>query len=111
MRTLSTLIVVFTATLATITQAAVFGPMDQASGPRFGATLAAAVRKFQATHGMKEDGIVRADELKALNVPAQDRLEQLQKNVDRVGKLQLDTSQRYVLVNIPDFSLRCVGGD
>ena len=61
----------------------------------------AAVRRFQARHGLTVDGIIRAETLAALNVPAPVRLAQLKINVTRLRALSANFSPRYVVANIP----------
>jgi murein L,D-transpeptidase YcbB/YkuD len=60
-----------------------------------------AVRRFQARHGITIDGVVRAETLAALNVPADVRLAQLKVNVTRLRALGPNLGPRYVLANIP----------
>ena len=47
----------------------------------------AGVRRFQARHGLTVDGVIRAETLAALNVPAPVRLAQLKVNVTRLRAL------------------------
>ncbi|HML07099.1 MAG TPA: L,D-transpeptidase family protein [Xanthobacteraceae bacterium] len=61
----------------------------------------AAVRRFQARHGLTVDGIIRKETLAALNVPAPVRLAQLKVNVARLRTLSTNLSARYVVANIP----------
>jgi murein L,D-transpeptidase YcbB/YkuD len=61
----------------------------------------AAVRRFQARHGLTIDGIIGAETLAALNVPAPVRLAQLKVNVTRLRGLGTNLSSRYVVCNIP----------
>ena len=61
----------------------------------------AAVRRFQARHGLTVDGIVRAETLGAMNVPAPVRLAQLKVNVVRLRALSSNLSPRYVVCNLP----------
>lgn len=68
-----------------------------------------AVRRFQARHGLRESGRVDRPTLAALNVTAQERLDQLRLNYQRVSELlQQQVEQRYVLVNVPAFQLEAV---
>ncbi len=61
----------------------------------------AAVRRFQARHGLNVDGVVRPETLAALNVPAPVRLAQLKVNLTRLRGLSASLSPRYVVCNIP----------
>ena len=61
----------------------------------------AAVRRFQARHGLTVDGVIRTETLAALNVPAPVRLAQLKVNVTRLRALSANLSPRYVVANIP----------
>ena len=61
----------------------------------------AAVRRFQARHGLSVDGVVRDHTLKALNVPAPVRLAQLRTNLIRLRSMSGNLGARYVLCNIP----------
>lgn len=60
-----------------------------------------AVKRFQARHGLPADGAVGEYTLKALNVPADVRLGQLQTNLVRLQAMSGDLGRRYVVVNIP----------
>jgi L,D-transpeptidase YcbB len=61
----------------------------------------AAVRRFQARHGLNVDGVVREATLKSLNVPAEARLNQLRTNVVRLRAFQGTLGPRFVVANIP----------
>jgi len=61
----------------------------------------AGVRRFQARHGLTVDGVIRAETLAALNVPAPVRIAQLKVNVTRLRVLGANLSPRYVVANIP----------
>jgi murein L,D-transpeptidase YcbB/YkuD len=61
----------------------------------------AAVRRFQARHGLTVDGIMREQTLAAINVPAPVRLAQLKVNVTRLRALAANLAPRYVVANIP----------
>jgi L,D-transpeptidase YcbB len=61
----------------------------------------AAVRRFQARHGLRPDGLVREQTLKSLNVPAEARLNQLRTNVVRLRAFSGTLGSRFVMANIP----------
>ncbi len=75
-------------------------------GDRFDTALHAAVRRFQARHGLKTDGVVGRQTMEALDVSAAVRLRQLRLNLERARALgQLDNG-RAIVVNIPEYRLR-----
>lgn len=81
------------------------------SGSYYDAQLEQAVRRFQARHGLDVDGIVGPQTIAALNVPVQDRVQQLARNLERWRHLPDDLGQRHVLVNIAGFRLWAVEDD
>ncbi len=76
-------------------------------GPETGASqvfdsyVEAAVRRFQARHGIIETGVVNQQTVAALNVPAETRLRQLETNLVRLRSFSKDLGNRYVTANIP----------
>ena len=60
-----------------------------------------AVKRFQARHGLPADGVLGEYTLKAMNVPADVRLGQLQTNLVRIQAMSGDLGYRFVMVNIP----------
>jgi murein L,D-transpeptidase YcbB/YkuD len=78
---------------------------------RFDAALAAAVTRFQETHGLAATSTaaatptVDAATLAALNVPVADRIREIELNLERWRWTAGDLGSRYILVNIPDFQL------
>ncbi len=71
--------------------------------------LVAAVIRFQTRHGLEPDGIIGTGTVKAMNVSAQVRLNQLRLNRDRVENLPSE-SGKSLLVNIPQFTLYGLSG-
>jgi len=74
----------------------------------FDSYVEAAVRRFQARHGISIDGIVRAETFKRLNIPIEVRLAQLKTNVARLKALSGNLGDRYVMVNIPAAQVEAV---
>jgi murein L,D-transpeptidase YcbB/YkuD len=75
----------------------------------YDATLVAAVKRFQARHGLPPTGVIDSKAtVAALNVPATVRLAQLEANLKRLQKLAPRAANRYVLVNIPAAQVEAV---
>jgi murein L,D-transpeptidase YcbB/YkuD len=70
--------------------------------------VASAVSKFQKRHGLEVTGKADKDTLAELNVPVQDRIRQLQVNLERWRWLPGTFGERYILVNVPEFRLDLV---
>lgn len=66
-----------------------------------------AVRRFQERHGLAP-GKVGPDTLAVLNVPAAERVRQIELNLERWRWLPHELGARHVLVNVPDFRLAAV---
>jgi murein L,D-transpeptidase YcbB/YkuD len=83
--------------------------LDQLSADEsFDTALSEAVRKFQRCHGLKVDGVVGKRTRAMLNVPVEDRIEQLKANMERWWRMPIDLGTRYLMVNIPDYQLYIV---
>src|SRR5262249_35270922 len=76
----------------------------------FDPALEVAVRSFQRRHLLADDGSVGPGTLAALNVPVQDRLNQLRVNLERARWLLHDLPDRFVVVNIAAFQTYLVAG-
>lgn len=74
----------------------------------FDTTLHEAVVQFQERHGLEPDGAVGPATRQALNVSAEERVQQLVVNLERWRWLPQDLGRRHVLVNIAGFRLQVV---
>jgi murein L,D-transpeptidase YcbB/YkuD len=74
---------------------------EHAEGDVFDAHVTAAIRRFQARHGLEETGTIGQRTLAALNVPVTRRLRQLSASLDRISAMDFVFGHRYVMVNIP----------
>jgi L,D-transpeptidase YcbB len=83
---------------------------EKASGP-FDEILAEAVKRFQVRHGLAATGTVTPRTLAALNVPVQKRIRQLEASLERLGNVNFEFGQRYVVVNIPATFAEAVEND
>jgi murein L,D-transpeptidase YcbB/YkuD len=71
----------------------------------------AAMRRFQARHGVTVDGVLRPSTLAALNVSAALRRDQLKVNIARLKTLTTNLGPRYVVVNIPAARVEAIEND
>jgi len=74
----------------------------------FDEKLSMAVRDFQVRHGIKPDGLVGGNTLKQMNIPVEYRIQQTKVNMERLRWLPQDMGNQYMIVNIPDYSMRYV---
>jgi murein L,D-transpeptidase YcbB/YkuD len=70
-----------------------------AAGDLYDPSLEAAVRRFQARHGLAADALVGPLTRRALNVPPAARIRQIELNLERWRWLPRDFGPRYVTVN------------
>ena len=85
-------------------------PLEKKINDEFDAKLDAAVRLFQARHGIVITGQVDEATFYALAVPADYRLNQLRLNAQRIQYWAQALSDRYVCVNIPAATVEAVEG-
>lgn len=88
----------------------VAGDLEASAGESdiFDSYVEAAVRRFQARHGISVDGIVRKATFDRLNLPCEVRLAQLRTNLARLKSATAQLGDRYVMVNIPAAQVEAV---
>ncbi len=82
-------------------------PVDGASD-LFDEAVEEAVKRFQLRHGLYDDGIVGARTLRALNVPVENRIRQIELNLERWRWLPQNLGNPYIMVNIAGYGLEVV---
>jgi murein L,D-transpeptidase YcbB/YkuD len=89
------------------------GDLAQSAGlsEAFDSYVDAAVKRFQARHGLPSDGTLGQYSYAAMNVSAQVRLGQLQTNLQRLNERAGTLGNRYVLVDIPGAQIEAVEND
>ena len=80
----------------------------QGSGLAWDGALTAAVKRFQSHMGLRQTGAVSGATLKAINVPARERFNELASSANRLAGLNFSFDQRYVVVNLPSTSVEAV---
>ncbi|MHC4686417.1 MAG: L,D-transpeptidase family protein [Planctomycetota bacterium] len=74
----------------------------------FDGAVEKAIRKFKKRHGLKPDGIIDEKMLAALNIPVEERVRQIEMNLERWHWIPHELGRRYIIVNIADFKLSVV---
>jgi murein L,D-transpeptidase YcbB/YkuD len=92
---------------------AIEGDLDasHARGQNWDAELTAAVKRFQARVGLKQTGVVAGATLKAINVPAKVRFNELASSANRLAGVNFPFDNRYVVVNLPSTSVEAIEND
>lgn len=86
------------------------GDLSTAAGmsPAFDSYVDSALKRFQARHGLPQDGVTGVLTYSALNVSAEVRLRQLQTNLARLRSKVGSLGERFVMVNIPAAEIEAV---
>jgi len=91
------------------TVAATAQPVNAVATPTttaYDPTLVAAVKNFQRDLGLPPNGLVNGETLRQLNVPIQERINQVILNMERWRWLPKKFEPDYLIVNIPEYRLR-----
>ena len=91
----------------------VSGDLPQSAGisEAFDTYVDAAVKRFQARHGLPADGVLGKYSYAAMNISAPVRLGQLETNLVRLRSMSGELGQRYVMVNVPAAQIEAVEND
>ena len=86
------------------------GDLSTSAGisPAFDSYVDAAVKRFQARHGLPSDGVMGQHTYAAMNVSAAVRLAQLETNLVRLQSMAGFLGDRFVMVNIPAAEIEAV---
>lgn len=88
------------------------GDLRQDNGSEaFDDSLQSAIKSFQIRYGMTADGIAGTAFLRNLNTPIQDYIRKIIINMERARWVPLDLKSRYLVINIPSFTLNAYDVD
>lgn len=73
--------------------------------------IATAVRAFQDANGLDQDSLYGPNTRAIMNISAEERVEDIRINLERWRQLSYDAEARHVIVNVPEFRLKAIGGD
>lgn len=74
----------------------------------FDGAMEEALMRFQARHGLNQDGLIGPATLAQLNVSPRERAEQIAVNLERLRWMNKDLGDRHVLVNQAGFEMQVV---
>ena len=80
------------------------------SSPLFTDELVAAVQRVQKRFGFRQNGVVDALLIKQLNIPVEDRIQQLQLNMERFKNTSVNNGETRLVVNVPEYKLHVYEG-
>jgi murein L,D-transpeptidase YcbB/YkuD len=84
------------------------GDLARADGDAFDQTVEEALKRFEKRYGLTEDGGLGPDDVAAMNVSAEDRVAQIELNLERWRWLPEELGDRYIIVNVPTFQLEAI---
>jgi len=80
-------------------------PASDPTSTLFDANVESGVKRFQQNHGLEADGIVGKSTIAAMNVPVQDRIDQIRVNLERARWVLHNLPDEYVLTDIAGFGV------
>lgn len=87
------------------------GYLDRSNTAVYDGALQKAVQEYQTAQGLEPDGVAGPATLRAINVPASERLKSVLVAMERERWLNRPRGKRHILVNIPDFKARIIDDD
>ena len=81
------------------------GTVPAANNAVYTPALQEALKRFQRRHGLVDDGFVTAAVTAEMNVPVDQRIRQIELNLERWRWLPRDLGERHIIVNIPEYRL------
>ena len=81
---------------------------DPTQPDRYVGPVVDAVRRFQARHGLDEDGVLGARTLAELQAPAAQRVRRIELSLERIRWLGDVPRGRFIAINIPEYRLWAV---
>jgi murein L,D-transpeptidase YcbB/YkuD len=86
-------------------------PENRPVGEVYDDVTVAAVKRFQERHGLMADGVIGPTTLEQMNVPVEDRIAQLEVNLERRRWLAREPGGFYIFVNLADQELKVMKGE
>ena len=81
---------------------------DMASGNVYDPKLVAAVKLFQRRHGLNDDGVIGGRTIEEMNVTAEERVQQVLLNLERMREEGPKFEPRHLIANIPSQEVKVI---
>jgi murein L,D-transpeptidase YcbB/YkuD len=81
-------------------------PAEDLNSTLFDSNVEAGVRHFQQRHGLDDDGVVGKGTLAALNVPVEERIDQIRVNLERARWILHELPAEFVVADIAGFYVK-----
>ncbi len=65
-----------------------------------------AIKSFQKSHGLVQDGVIGKNTIKKLNTPIEVKIKKMRVNLERMRWMPRTLGKKYLIVNIPDYNLK-----
>ena len=85
-------------------------PAEDLNSTLFDSNVEAGVRHFQQRHGLDDDGVVGKGTLAALNVPVEERIDQIRVNMERARWIYRDLPDEFIVADIAGFRAAIIKG-
>jgi murein L,D-transpeptidase YcbB/YkuD len=82
------------------------GYMERSAGQVYDTQMEEAVRSFQQSHGLAEDGVAGPGTMAEINASAEARLKSVIVAMERERWMNRERGERHILVNLTDFTAR-----
>jgi len=86
------------------------GYLDRSATITYDADIQRAVQRFQENAGLNADGVAGPSTIRAINIGPEERLKSIIVAMERERWLSIDRQNRYIWVNLTDFTSRIVDG-
>ncbi len=84
---------------------------NQVQGDLYEVELQQGLQRFQRRHGLTADGTLGPQSLQALNIPVEQRIDQILRNMERWRWEETRSGHTEIRVNLAAFSLEVTGGE
>ena len=82
--------------------------IDDRAPTLYSKEISQSVKIFQQLHTLKSDGVLGPETIKLMNIPYQERADQIKANLERARWVSDDLTDNYLLINIASYKLTYV---